>query len=200
MDDIINGLLNDARAERNSELWERYGKWIIYVAISIILVTAGIVYWQHHTRETAMQQTNLYFQASSLLTKGEAGAALNINQTMNVPERSPYYGLMLLQRAQAQQAIGDKEKTTHTLTLLAERDSVYGDVGKILQGSAYEPSADSPLHYSRREWAAWNQLSAGNEQKAAQEFAALAKEKNAPVTLRERASMMQQYLQYEVDR
>ena len=196
MADLLQELMDDVRADRTQDLWKKYGKWVIYTAISIVIITAASVYWTHHKREQAMRQTALYLEASELLAKGDGAQAIKSLEQISVPTRSSYYGLVLLKKAQAQSALGKEEDAQKTLTELAGRGDVYADVGKAMLKNmlADDAKKSSPLQFTRSEWAAWDLVGKGQNAKAAEQFSALAKMPDVPSTLRDRALMMETYL------
>ena len=51
MDGLLFEINQDMRADRMGALWKNYGRWVIYAAVSIVIVTAAMVYWKHHQRE-----------------------------------------------------------------------------------------------------------------------------------------------------
>ncbi len=196
MTDLLQELMNDVRADRTQDLWKKYGKWVIYAAVSIVILTAVSVYWSYHKREEAMRQTALYLEANDLLAKGDAAQALKSLEQISVPARSSYYGLVLLKKAQAESALGKGDEAQKTLAELAKRGDVYADVGKSMLKDAPAEDAKkvSALQFTRSEWAAWDLLGKGQNVKAAEQFSALAKMPDVPATLRDRALMMANYL------
>ena len=196
MADLFQEIIQDMQADRVGDLWKKYGKWVVYTAVSIIIVTAVMVYWNHHKRELAMRQTALYLEAAAALAKGDGVQALATLDKISVPVRSSYYGLVLLKKAQAQTMLGKYEEAQKNLADLAKRNDVYGDVGKaMLKDSASASSQKTtPLQFTRSEWMAWDLVAKGQEAKAAEQFSALAGMADVPVTLRDRALMMATYL------
>jgi len=193
MSDLLNELIADVKADRMQQAWSRHGKWVIYAAVSIVLVTAAVVYWNHHARSVAMRDTAQYFEAQELLDKGEASAALSLFEKISPASHSPFTGLIMLKKAQANSMLGKEAEATALYAELAKRNDVYGDLGKI---HVNEPKLGdaTPLQYSRMEWAAWDSVSKGDNTKAAEQFQLLAKNETAPATLRDRAGMMATYL------
>lgn len=193
MADLLHELMDDVRADRASQLWKQHGRWVIYTAIGIVLVTAAMVYWQHHRRDASMRQTALYLQADDLVAKGELDAALAALDKISMTSPSGFHGMALLKKAQVLYLLHKKEESRTVLSELAKRDDTYGDIGKIMLNKETGDNI-SPLVSSRREWQAWNALSKGDVQQAKQIFAEIAAAENAPSTLRDRAQMMDQYL------
>lgn len=201
MADLMQELMDDMRADRVGNLWNKYGKWVIYTAVSIVIVTAVVVYINHYKRNTAMEQTSYYFRATAALAKGEAKEALMALEMISVPDNSTYYGMVLLKKAQAQQMLGNDTEAHALLTELAKRGDMFGDVGKVLLKDEATPDAKrtTALQFTRLEWAAWDAAEKGNKTEAAKQFASLAAMENAPTSLRERAGMMANYFKYKTE-
>ncbi len=198
MEGLFEEISSEVRADRVGDLWKNYGRWVIYVAVSIVIVTAAAVYWNHHRRSDAMVQTGLYFEAAALMEAGNAKDALSALNKISVPEKSSYYGLVLLSKAQAATLLAQHAEAKITLTELAKRHDVYGDIGKVMLGDAVAAASKetTPLQFTRAEWVAWDLVAAGDKAKAAEKFSELAKNEAVPMTLRERATMMANYFTY----
>jgi len=196
MSDLFQEIMNDVRSDRIGDAWNKHGRWLIYAAVSIVIVTAALVYWNQHKRTVAMRQTALYFEATELLAKGEAASAIQSLDKISVPEKSTYYGLVLLKKSQAQTMLGKDDEAKKLLTTLAARNDLYGDVGKVMlkDGTKEDSKKATALQFTRLEWAAWDLAGKGENEKAAQQFAELGKMEAVPATMRERAGMMANYL------
>ena len=144
----------------------------------------------------AMQQTALYIEASTMMQEGNYKAALATFSRMSLPEKSSYYGLVLLRISQAQQGLAQEAEMQKTLAILARRNDVYGDIGKVMLHEAAVADKNAPLYFTRAEWAAWDMAGKGDNAAASAAFAALAASKTTPATLRERAAMMANYLKH----
>ena len=198
MADLFQEIMDDVRADRIGEAWSKHGRWVIYAAISIVMITAAMVYWKHHQREVAMEYTAHYIDATEALAKGDGATALVSLDKINPPKSSGYYGLVLLKKVQSHQMLGHADVAKKLLGELAVREDTYGDVGKILQGGGGKniENKNAPLAFSRQEWEAWRLLESGKEKEAAELFQAIASVEKAPPTLRERAQMMVLHLQH----
>jgi hypothetical protein len=201
MSDLLQEFMSDMRADRMDTLWQKYGRWVIYSAISIVMITALVVYISHYKRENAMKQTALYFQATAALAKGEAEEALMTLDKISVPESSTYYGLVLLKKIQAKIVLDKENEAQQLLSLLSKRDDVYGDVGKVLLGDdqALDSEKAGALQFTRLEWAAWGAAEKGDKAGAAKRLADLTAMENAPASMRDRTSMMANYFKYKTD-
>lgn len=196
MVDLFNEINDDIRADRANELWRTYGKWVIYGAISVVIVTAMVVFGKDYERGRAMEQTAVYFAATDLLAKGEASAAASMLNEIRVDDNSPYYSLVLLKKAEAYQMAGNGEEAQKNLAKLASRKDAYGEIGKILlqDGVDDKASRGAVLTDLRNEWRAWEMAEKGETLKAAEAFGQLALSETAPASQRERALMMANYL------
>lgn len=194
MSDLLNEIMQDMQADRMQQLWSKYGKWVIYTAVSIVIVTAVMVYWNHHQRNQSMRATALYFEAVTALSQGDGKTALDALNKMSLPSKSSYTSLVLLKKAEAQQLLKQDKEARATLAELSKRNDAYGDTGKILLKSNTADTKTATLQYSLKEWAAWQQVEKGDNVKAAEQFTLLAKMENVPGTIRERALAMSTYL------
>lgn len=193
MADLFQEIMDDVQADRAALLWKKYGRFVIYAAVSVVVITAVMVFINHQKRETAMRDTAQFFTANELLEKGEASAALALFEKMSLSERSAYHGLVTLKKAQALSKMGKAEEASKMYAELARHNDVYGDIGKIYTGQKTDDSK-TPLRFSRMEWAAWDTLSKGDSAKAAEQFALLAANEAAPASQRDRAGMIATYL------
>ena len=75
-DSLFREVDEEVRQEQFKKLWARYGKFVIGLAILVILVVAGVEgwrYWQNKQSETA---GDAFFSASKLAASGKAAEAV----------------------------------------------------------------------------------------------------------------------------
>lgn len=194
--DLLTEIKEDLRADRASDLWSRYGKWIIYTAVSIVIATAIAVYYKHHSRETAMKNTQVYFDANRLFASGNGVQALAALEQVSASKGSEIYSMVLLKKIEIWQSLGKNKEAEDAIHELAEKNNVYGDVGRVLSGkeAALSDAKLPVLNYSLQEHRAWALLAAGKKEEAAKQFKNIADHDDAPETLRDRARMVSHYL------
>lgn len=197
MNELISEIESDIRREKFDRLWKRFGKIMVGVSVLVVLVTIGIVIMQNQKQSRAMASTAEYIRGIDRMNVEDFKGAIGVFDGLASDSSSPYYGMALLQKARAQEALGDKDGAAKTYAQLASHDSVFGRMGALAasaQNASPEPDKSSPFFYTQSEWKAWNLLSAGKKNEAAAIFMMLREDLDAPMTLRNRANDVVQHI------
>ena len=198
MNELISEIESDIRREKFDRLWKRFGKIMVGVSVLVVLVTIGIVIVQNQKQSHAMASTAEYIRGIDRLNVEDFKSAISVFEGLASDTSSPYYGLALLQKARAQEALGDKAGAAKTYAQLASHDSVFGRMGALAasaQGATQsEPDKASPFFYTQSEWKAWSLLSAGKKSEAVAIFMMLREDLDAPTSLRSRANDVVQHI------
>jgi hypothetical protein len=202
MNELLRELEADIRNEKLQRLWHSFGKMMIAASIVIIVVTIGVVIWQEHEQSVAAEQTSQFIKGLDRLNVEDYRGAIAVFGAMTKDDDSPYYGMAMLRKAQAEALSGDKDAALATYQALARHDgsghnAAFVDLGKMLAAdnkTLVEPKKGSPLYYTQSEWKGWQLMQQGKKQDAAKIFLALRDDENTPATLRERMVQVLQYV------
>jgi hypothetical protein len=198
MNELISEIESDIRREKFDRLWKRFGKIMVGVSVAVVLVTIGIVIMQNQKQARAMASTAEYIRGIDRMNVEDFKGAISVFEGLASDASSPYYGMAQLQKARAQEALGDKDGAAKTYAQLASHDSVFGRMGALAASaqntSQAEPDKSSPFFYTQSEWKAWNLLSAGKKNEAVAVFMMLREDLDAPMTLRSRANDVVQHI------
>jgi hypothetical protein len=211
MADIFNEIDEDLRRERAKKLWEKYGNLVIAAAVLVVIIVAGWRAYEYYMQQQAQAAGARFQDAITLSREGksqEAEAAL----TSLIGDAPSGYRSLTRFRVAAEVAVRDPAKALQDYETLAEDASI----GPLLQGVAriragylmvdtasyadiaarIEPmtAAAEPWRNSAREilgLAAWK---AKDLATAGKWFEAVAADKDATPTIRQRADVMLQLI------
>lgn len=198
MNELVREIEEDIRRERFDRLWHSFGKVMVGLSIAVILGTIGVVIMQDQKRSRAMESTTQLIKGIDRINIEDYKGAIPVFDALASDPSSSYYGLSMLRKAQAQDALGDREGVTKTYRQLAGNDSVFGDLAKLLlpqdDSKAIETSRDAPFYFSHSEAKGWQLMRQGRKDEAVTLFMALYQDKEAPSSMRERLSEVLQRL------
>ena len=195
MSELFAELQEDMRQERLQKLWNSFGKVMVAISLVVILITIVVVTVESHRRSVAMRQTSQFMSAIDRLSVEDYKGAIALFSAMAEDESSPYYGMAMLHKAEAEEASGNKDAAEKTYAALASHDQVFGALAALrLTGKQPEPDRNSPFYYTLLERQAWQLVQENGKDKALKLFTDLRDDNNAPSSLRERANEALQYL------
>jgi hypothetical protein len=209
--DIFREVEEDVRRERFEKLWKQYGDYAIAGVAVIVLAVAGWQFWRYYHAKDIARASSAYTAASNRAANGDAiGAAADFAKlAKDAP--SGYSTLAKLQQANALLGAGS---TGDAVTIYKEieqgSDQSLAAVARLRHAWAIvdlapksevqtllAPLSDptSAWKYSAREVLAYADYHAGDDKTAASEFKGLAADKNAPAQMRQRAKLMETFLE-----
>lgn len=188
--DLITELRDDLRSDNLNRLWQKHGRWIIYAAVSMVAITAGMVYSKHHRNQVAMKATAIYMDATRATLAGNHEEAVKLLDSIDLPDKSEFKSLVLMKKAQALTSAGKQNEAAAVTKELAARSDIYGDIGKLMSGEGLDDTTKTPLASLRKEWQAWRLVDAGKQEEAALLFSSLAENEDVPQSQRDRVEMM----------
>jgi hypothetical protein len=198
MNELLREIEDDIRRERLDRLWQKFGRMMVYASIAAVVLTIVIVIIQSNREELAMEKTSQFIRGIDRTNVEDFKGAISIFEELASDTSSPYAGLALLQKAKAQQALGDKDGAIKTYQILAERDAALGGLAKLLlpskDGKLVEPDKASPFYRSQQEWLGWQLLEQGKKDEAVEIFWSLREDTQAPMPLRERMHEVLQHV------
>ena len=75
-DSFIREVDEELRSDRMQNIWKRYGKLIIAIAIAIVVVTAGYRFWLSYSKGEAAKSGDVFLEAVELSNDGKHDDAI----------------------------------------------------------------------------------------------------------------------------
>ena len=66
MADIFREIDEELQQDRAAKLWQRYGGWVLAVAVGVVLAVAGNVFWTRYTADRQAGRGDRYEAAAPL--------------------------------------------------------------------------------------------------------------------------------------
>jgi hypothetical protein len=210
-DHIFREVDEEVRRERLKRLWDRYGLYILGVALLVVLFTAGYRGWEAWTAGRAAAAGDDFLQAVDYAETGDVEAALASFQTLAAEGPNAY---PVLARLRAAAVLGDAGRLDEAV---AEYDAVAAagtepalqDLARLRAGlllvdrmSLEEAKfrlerlavAEAPYRHSAREAIALVAYRTGAYEEAERWFRELIADPQAPQGARARADVMMQLI------
>lgn len=206
MADIFREVDEELQQERAATLWNRYGGWVIAVAVGIVLAVAGNVLWRDYQAGQQAEQAAAYAKAADLLQQSKPREAASAFAALAQSGDAGYAAIARLSEAAALVEAGDVAVGVDVYKAVAADTSVpapYGDLAqlhavrlRIGSDDAATLRADlapllvagNPWYPLAREAEAAIALSAGEKDAAIEILKGLADDAGTPGGLRQRAS------------
>ena len=201
---------DELRREQISNFFTRYGWWIIGGVVAILAAVGGYLWWSGHQAEARENAGESLISAVSQLNGGTRGAAAARPQIDALAGSSieGYRAAALFARATSQAQTGDNRGAIATLQGIEGDqglDQVYRDAAMIrrtqLEYDGLQPqevirrlggtaNGDSAWASAAGEMVGVAHLKMNRPDLAGPIFVRVARDENAPETMRQRASMM----------
>lgn len=107
MSDIFREVDEDLRHEQYKRLWDRFGTYVILLAILIVVATAGWRLWEYWQLKQAEATGSRFVAALSLAEKGDHQAALDAFRAIEADGSGRYPILARFRAATERAATGD---------------------------------------------------------------------------------------------
>tara|TARA_B100001123_G_C15290818_1_gene1017365 strand:- start:786 stop:1427 length:642 start_codon:yes stop_codon:yes gene_type:complete len=204
--DIFQEIDEELRQDRASQLWKKYGKYLIVVALTIVLGVAGYRFWKKNEYEGRERASALYEMATSRADSGKLDDAIEILSDPIMRNNIGYSVLSKIQQANFAKARGDYDAVLTTFKAIAEdednplfiRDfsrfnylsNQYQKTSRLEVPSQLDDLIDSggPWSYLAREMKGLIALDAGDRSKASSIFQNLVDDANTPKAMRNRVA------------
>lgn len=195
----------ELKQERYAELWKKYGRYFVGLAVAIVLGVAGYQYWQSEQVKAKEQASDRYAAALALAKAGKTKEAITAFAALAQDGPSGYAALARLQQAESLLKSGDRAGAMAALEQLAangDADPLFRDVAVVHWAYVGLDDADpakaidrlkpltakeSPWRYVALELTALYAERAGRRADAIQILTDLEKDKDAPQGIRGRA-------------
>ena len=205
MADIFQEIDDDLRHEQYKRLWQRHGRWLLAIAVLIVLGTAAFVFIREHRQAQRVEASAAYNDAlvAALNDPVAADAAL----TALAEEGGSYGALARLERAGLAATTGNEADAARQYRLLADDSSVDDQLralARILWAyhglNAGEDTAaiETDMQAVADEGGAWRHnareilaaiaMANGDIERAKEQFGLIADDADAPQAIRARAS------------
>lgn len=205
-DPLLKEIDEELRQERLAKLWQRYGNWVIAMALVVVVIVAGHQGWQSYQISQREQASARYTAAVRLAAGNNAAEAEKAFAQLATSAPAGYAMLARFREAALAAKQGEAPRAAALYRRLAADgglDSSYRDLALLLAAFAVADSAepqalrqeiarlaaaDSPWRHLARELGALLTLRAGERETARDEFRRLAEDATAPATLKARAA------------
>jgi hypothetical protein len=205
--DIFREVEADLRREQLASYWQRYGIYVIAVALLIVLSVGGYQAWTWRQSSLAAADGAAFVQASAQQEQGELDAASQQFSALAEGGTGSYPLLADLRLAAVSAAQGEDEAAVAAYDKVAARsddamlrgfariqaatllvdEAAFSDIEARLEGMR---EATNPWRHSARELLAMAASKAGQNDKARQIYQELLSDRDTPQPTRQRAQMM----------
>lgn len=208
MSDIFREIDEELRRDNWQQLWTRYGRYVIALAVLAVVVTAAAVAWREYRLHQREAEGVRYASAIDLARQGKNTEAAEALAALAQGASSGRAALARLEEAAAKVKAGDVDGAIAAYDRLvadSATDAVFRDIA-TLYGARYRldkgdtakaiaqlqplTNASSPWHGLALEMTAAAELKAGDTAKARADFEQLAKDSAVSQGVRQRANEM----------
>ncbi len=117
MSELFEEIKEDIRRERFEKLWNSFGKIMVGISIAVIVATVAIVVdGRTINRRAPWNRPAQFIKGVDRMNVEDYKGAVAAFDALTTDERSPYYGLAMLRKAQAQNCCGDKDGAAQNLS------------------------------------------------------------------------------------
>lgn len=208
MSDIFNEVSEDLRRDRAQQMWEKYGKYVMALAVLIVAGTAGYVFWQDYSRKQAEAGAAQYVAAldqsraagaaadgqalSGVIRGGPAGyaALARLHEAASLTRSGEFAKAAALYQAIATDT-GIEREIRDAASILAALNALdVSDPATVERQVAVLAMPGNPWRHLAWEIAAAAAMKGGNKEQARGYYTRIADDPEAPAALRARAAEM----------
>jgi len=199
--DIFQEIDEDLRQDKVARLWKAYGKYLVALAVFIILVIASYRFIEHKNEKNREQTSELYELASETGRSGDKKAAIELLSDEMFDENIGYSIISKLKKAALAKSNNDLEGTEIVLKEIITNEDIplyLRDLARLKLFASDSDNNSSQLEVLIEEEGPWKflalelkggiQLEGGNLKEARSIFKELTDDANTPNNLRRRAS------------
>ena len=201
MSDIFNEIDEELRQDKAARLWKAYGKYLIALAIFIILAIASYRFIEHTQEKNKEQASELYELASEAGRSGDKNAAIELFSDDRFDETIGYAVISKLKKAALAKSNNDLEGMAIVLKEIITNEEIpryLRDLARLKLFASDNDNNISQLDALIAGDGAWKflalelkggiELEGGNLKKARSIFEELTNGANTPNNLRRRTS------------
>lgn len=208
MADIFQEVDEEVRRDKYEVLWQKYGKYVIAVALAVVLATAANVAWREYNNNQRLAEGEKFEAAQKHFAAGDYAAAANAFGSL-VNEAGAGYALVAKFRQAAALADGKDDAgaiaALNAIAVDSGNDTMFRDLASLLAASRMldggnisgarknlEPLAGKgkAWRYSAMEMLALASLADGDRENALKAFKELSDDAKAPQGVRSRSTEM----------
>ena len=201
MSDIFQEIDEDLRQDKVARLWKAYGKYLVALAVFIILVIASYRFIEHKNEKNREQTSELYELASETGRSGDKKAAIELLSDEMFDENIGYSIISKLKKAALAKSNNDLEGTEIVLKEIITNKDIPLYLRDLARLKLFASDSDNnssqlevlieeegPCKFLALELKGGIQLEGGNLKEARSIFKELTDDSNTPNNLRRRAS------------
>ena len=207
MSDIFREIDEELRRDNLLKLWSRYGRYVIVLAVVVLVIAGGVVAWRDHQLSVRRAQSVRYASALSLAREGKDADAAKVFAAI-AQEGSGYGVLASFEEAEQLAKSGDRKGAIAAYDRIAAESSLdpsFRDIAVLLSVMHGMPEADphaiidrlAPMMAAGNPWrptvlelTAAARLKSGDKTGALDLYKSVADDLAAPQSLRARAAEM----------
>ena len=206
MSDIFREIDEELRRDNLLKLWSRYGRYVVALAVLVLVAAGGIVAWRDHQLSERRAQSMRYSSALSLVREGKDAEAAKVFAVI-AQEGGGYATLAAFEEAELQAKSGDRKGAAAAYDRIAATgglDLVFRELATLLSVMQGMPDTDphsvldrlapmtspGPWRSTALELTAAARLKAGDKSGALEVYKTLADDLAAPQGMRARAAEM----------
>lgn len=208
MADIFQEVDEEVRKDKATELWKKYGNYVIAAAVLIVVATAAWVYWKNHMAEQRQERGARFEAALELARQDKPAEAASAFRQLAESSGGGVATLAKLQEAAQRIADGDVVGAVGVYDSIAadsDADDLYRDLATVLSVLHQLDTAGAseiedklgpligtygPFTHFAKELLAYAKLKAGDANGAKELFLSLSDDATAPPGVRGRATEM----------
>jgi len=205
--DIFREIDEELRRDNLLKLWSRYGRYVVALAVLVLVAAGGIVAWRDHQLSERRAQSMRYSSALSLVREGKDAEAAKVFAVI-AQEGGGYATLAAFEEAELQAKSGDRKGAAAAYDRIAATgglDSVFRDLAILLSVMQGMPDTDphsvldrlapmtspgNPWRSTALELTGAARLKAGDKSGALEVYKTLADDLASPQGMRARAAEM----------
>jgi hypothetical protein len=205
--DIFREIEEELRRDNLLKLWQRYGKYVIAVAVLAFVIAGGVVAWREHQAAERRAQAQRYSNALALIRAGQDGEAAKVFAVL-AQEGGGYSLLASFVEAELRAKTGDRKGAISAYDHIAGSSGIdpeFRDLAMLLSAAQLLADGDAaaagehlqkltangnPWRASALDLTAAAKLKAGDRGGALAIYKELADDLTAPQGLRARAAEM----------
>ena len=141
MSDIFREIDEELRRDNLRKLWSRYGRYIVALAVLVLVAAGGIMAWRDHQLSERRAQSMRYSSALSLVREGKDADAAKVFAVI-AQESGGYAMLASFEEAELLAKSGDRKAAAAAYDRIAVTgglDSVFGELAALLINHGNEP-------------------------------------------------------------
>jgi hypothetical protein len=205
--DIFREIDEELRRDNLLKLWSRYGRYVVALAVFVLVVAGGIVAWRDHQLSERRAQSTRYASALSLIHEGKEADAARVFAAI-AREGGGYADLAAFEEAELLAKSGDRKGAVAAYDHIAAESgldpslrelavllwSMYGmpdaNSHEIIDRLAPLTATGNPWRPTALELTAAARLQSGDKSGGLEAYKSLADDLAAPQALRARAAEM----------